>query len=249
MNLRARSAARRVTGRALRTTRRIRWGRPPVVARHCEWSVIASADDIVPSPNDRLVHLVLDAAQVALVTRLPELVERSRTGLQRKLVEQWPGEHYRLLAGLVEVLQPSLCVEVGTFTGMGTLALRPPAGNVVTFDIEPWKSFDDTLLRSDDFTNGIEQRIGDLADQRYFAEQLETLREADLIFVDGPKDGTFEHRFSALLLPALRGTKAVVVFDDIRVLNMLQLWRNLDAPKLDATSFGHWSGTGLAEML
>jgi hypothetical protein len=39
--------------------------------------------------------------------------------------------------------------------------------------------------------------------------------------------------------------RRVVVFDDIRVLPMLQLWRDLPFPKLDATSLGHWSGTGL----
>jgi hypothetical protein len=28
---------------------------------------------------------------------------------------------------------------------------------------------------------------------------------------------------------------------------MLDIWYNLDKPKLDLTSFGHWSGTGLVE--
>jgi hypothetical protein len=30
-------------------------------------------------------------------------------------------------------------------------------------------------------------------------------------------------------------------------LNMIELWRNVQKPKLDLTSFGHWSGTGLID--
>ncbi|MGH7312141.1 MAG: hypothetical protein ACREJV_03130 [Candidatus Rokuibacteriota bacterium] len=29
--------------------------------------------------------------------------------------------------------------------------------------------------------------------------------------------------------------------------NMLAIWREIRMPKLDVTSFGHWSGTGLVE--
>ena len=37
------------------------------------------------------------------------------------------------------------------------------------------------------------------------------------------------------------------LFDDIKMHTMLKFWRDLPLPKLDITSFGHWSGTGLAE--
>ncbi len=37
------------------------------------------------------------------------------------------------------------------------------------------------------------------------------------------------------------------MFDDIRVWNMLEIWRGIRRPKLDLTSFGHWSGTGLVD--
>ncbi len=35
------------------------------------------------------------------------------------------------------------------------------------------------------------------------------------------------------------------MFDDIRLMNMVEIWNNLAKPKLDLTSFGHWAGTGL----
>ena len=37
------------------------------------------------------------------------------------------------------------------------------------------------------------------------------------------------------------------VFDDIRQWTMLAIWRAVQRPKLDLTSFGHWSGTGLID--
>jgi hypothetical protein len=37
------------------------------------------------------------------------------------------------------------------------------------------------------------------------------------------------------------------MFDDIRLWNMLRTWRTINRPKLDLTSFGHWSGTGLVD--
>jgi hypothetical protein len=39
-----------------------------------------------------------------------------------------------------------------------------------------------------------------------------------------------------------------VVVDDIRLLEMVQLWRDLPYDKIDATSLGHWSGTGLLRL-
>ena len=75
----------------------------------------------------------------------------------------------------------------------------------------------------------------------------ELFRTAEVIFADGPKDGRFEQvlldRLEEIGLPQ----RPLVVFDDIRVWNMLAIWRGVRHPKLDITSFGHWSGTGLID--
>ncbi len=131
---------------------------------------------------------------------------------------------------------------------MGPLALLaavPADGSLVTYDIEPWNEVGETALRAEDFGGRLEQRLGDVADPQTLALELATLRRADLIFVDGPKDGVFEPAFVRSVLPQLRDRRRLVVFDDTRLLPMLQLWRDLDYPKQDVTSFGHWSGTGL----
>jgi predicted O-methyltransferase YrrM len=146
---------------------------------------------------------------------------------------------------LVEVTHATRAIEVGTFTGMGTLSLAHAAAHVQTYDLIAWNQFDNTLLRAGDFENSIEQRLGDLADAAFFDGEVAALRSAGVIFIDGPKDGVFEPAFISRLLPVLRGGQ-ILVFDDIRKLEMLSVWRDLPLPKLDVTSLGHWSGTGLA---
>ena len=216
-----------------------------VSARHAELSVISSADDLEPGPDDLLIDLLIEAARAAKSVDLTPVIDRCRTQEDARYVATWPGEHYRLLPALAQVLGANRVVEVGTYIGQGTLALRQAAQEVITYDIVPASEFPTSLLAEGDFSDGIEQRIGDLSDPDYFAANLEALRQADLIFVDGPKDGVFESALADLLFPALAERGTVVVWDDIRVMTMVNVWRQFPVPKLDATSFGHWSGTGL----
>jgi predicted O-methyltransferase YrrM len=196
-------------------------------------------------PSDDLLGLALTAAERARHLRLDDLAARCQTPLEASWINHWPGEHYRLLAALVEVAGVDLAIEVGTYTGMGALALAGAGARVQTYDLVPWDQFSHTLFHRDDFDDRISQRIGDLANQDYFDSQLDDLRAADLILIDGPKDGVFEPAFLSKLLPVLRAGQ-VLVLDDIRKLQMLQTWRDISLPKLDVTSLGHWSGTGLA---
>jgi hypothetical protein len=129
---------------------------------------------------------------------------------------------------------------------LSAVALGASGARVTTFDVIPWVEFDDSCLVSGDFARGLEQEIGDLSDPSFFAAQAETISAADLIFIDGPKDGNFEWRLAELLIPLLKGRGTLLVWDDIRLMNMVGFWNWLPIPKLDATSFGHWSGTGIA---
>jgi predicted O-methyltransferase YrrM len=219
----------------------------PVEARHAEWSVISSVDDLAP-PSDALVELLLAAGGIARGVDLAELEARSPAETAR-FVRTWPGEHYRLLPALATAFGASHVVEIGTFRGHGTLALLsalPAGGSLVTYDLEPWDRVTGSVLRAEDFGARLEQRLADVADETALERELPVLARAELIFVDGPKDGVFEPAFVRSVLPRLRDRRRLVVFDDIRLLPMVRLWRELDYPKLDATSFGHWSGTGIA---
>jgi predicted O-methyltransferase YrrM len=203
-------------------------------------------------PGEEILDVAFQAAKQASHIDLTWIEQRCPTEDQRLWVSQWPGEHYRMLSGLVRTVRPSLVVEVGTFTGMGLLALLDGSAaadtetKVVTYDIFPWPQIPGTLLRAEDFSSGrAEQRIGDLADDAYFTDQRQTLLDAELIFVDGPKDAKFEPIFFSRLLALLAGSRHVVMADDIHFLNMVQTWNGMPVEKLDITSFGHWSGTGL----
>ena len=226
--------------------------RIPVSSEHWRLSVISPPRPT--QPDAALLRFCLRAVSRAMDVSFAELGARS-AGAARYL-ELFPGEHYKLLAGIVGCLQDEggqlPIVEIGTFTGLSALAMASQLrnGKITTYDLVPWTSLQgDAALRAEDFSSGtIEQRLGDLADSRFFSENAATLSDARLIFMDGPKDGVFEYRFLRLLRAIPRTTKCLLVMDDIHVWNMLGLWSELDLPKVDMTSFGHWSGTGLCVL-
>lgn len=215
----------------------------PIDVRHAELSVIASADDDT-GPSQRLIDLSLATAKAAAPISLRHVSERMPA--PPYYPDVWPGEHYKLLAGLIEVMNPSLVIEIGTFTGLSALAMKS-ARKLVTFDIVQWDRFSDTCLRKDDFGETFVQVIDDVGENIEKHEGL--FRQAELIFVDGPKDGEWEPLFLEKLESLKLGHQPLVVMDDIRVWNMIKIWREVRRPKLDLTSFGHWSGTGLIDWV
>jgi predicted O-methyltransferase YrrM len=103
------------------------------------------------------------------------------------------------------------------------------------------------LVPADFEDKRLRQVLGDLSDREFFAQFADTLRKCDLLFVDAPKDNLFERallkNLSTISLPA----NAIIIFDDVRHWNMLSIWRELRKPKIDLTSFGHWTGTGVVD--
>jgi predicted O-methyltransferase YrrM len=200
--------------------------------------------------SDYLIDLALRAAQEAWHTELPDLSGRVAAD-GNDFTRIWPGEHYRLLAALVKLLQPKRVIEIGTFRGLSALALKkflPSAGKITTFDVVPWDSFPNTCLRPEDFEDDrLRQQIGDLSDPAVFEVDRSLIQEAELLFVDGPKDGVFERKLLEHLETVDFHKPLLVVMDDIRFWNMLAIWQDIARPKLDLTSFGHWSGTGLVD--
>src|SRR4051794_4287970 len=72
---------------------------------------ILSVDQNVPPPR-RLIELSLKAIRCALdEISFDELTKRPTIPDWFTI---WPGEHYRLLAAMVKVMQPKLIVEIGT---------------------------------------------------------------------------------------------------------------------------------------
>jgi predicted O-methyltransferase YrrM len=219
-------------------------------ARHVIPSYILSADDDPGRPDGFLMDVGLEAVALARSCDLSDIATRNPA--IGRFIDTWPGEHYRLLAGLVRALSPKTVVEIGTATGASALCLlkyMAPGSQLFTFDIEPWQRVEGSLLRADDFANGrLVQFVEDLTSPPGFNRHAERLAEADIIFIDAAKDGVMERRLLDMML-ALPCSKAVVLlFDDTRVPNMIGTWRSINRPKLDLTSFGHWSGTGITYL-
>ena len=175
----------------------------------------------------------------------------SRTGGGPRWYEQFPGEHYHLLTAICLLLRPSTIWEFGTDTGMSTVALLEclgSEGKIYTVDIDSWESKQHPWLRSDDFRSGrVTQVISDMKAAELFVRCRDSMTDAGLIFVDGPKDGSTETAFLELLTTVPFQRNPIIVFDDIRLMNMVFVWRSIQRPKMDMTSFGHWSGTGLVD--
>lgn len=220
------------------------YGRWPIATGHVESSLITP---VAGAPSDRLMDVALQAVQSARSVDLGWLSDRGRD----RFPDVWPGEHYKLLAALVSVLQPKTVVEIGTATGMSALAMKtalPGDGKIVTFDLYPWGEHPGSVLQVEDFADGrLEQRTDDLSTPPGWRANSEILRRAELIFVDAKHDGAQERKFLRGFDQIGLANAPVVVFDDIRVWKMLAFWQEIDRPKLDLTSFGHWSGTGLVD--
>ena len=211
-------------------------------------SAILSADDDPGRPTAPLIDLALRCISAAVDIDLSDISRRLRE--PPFLPDVWPGEHYKLLAGIVKTVKPQRVIEIGTAEGLSALALKKflhPSSRIVTFDVVPWSEFANHALTSSDFEDGrLQQVVADLTDLNVARQYAALLAEADIVFVDAAKDGKMEgiflENFSAVGLKE----NALIVFDDIRLLPMIPTWRQLAFPKMDLTSFGHWSGTGLA---
>ena len=221
----------------------------PFKSRHTEYSIVSSVDDDPAKPTQRLLDVSLSAIGFARSVDLSWL--SGRMPGPPYYPDVWPGEHYKLLAGLVLACKPKRVIEIGTAQGLGALSMKgslPVGSELITLDLIPWTEFKQNMLLPSDFEDGsLRQVLGDLSDQKFFDSFAGTLSGCDLLFVDAPKNVQFERAFLKKLSSIHLPPKALVIFDDIRLWNMLQIWREITKPKLDLTSFGHWSGTGIID--
>jgi len=170
----------------------------------------------------------------------------------------FPGDHYRLLSGLLTSMESSRplksIVEIGTHYGNGTRIFLDytKEASVASFDITSWEKHNTTYLTNKDFeSNGgrLVHYTDDLKKQDAFVKHAELLALSDFIMCDGPKDGVFEktflHKLSFLDMPKKR---RFLFLDDIQFLSEILLWRSIQSPKVDLTSFGHFTGSGLVDI-
>ena len=235
-----------------RANRRLRGELMPplyVESDHYVTTRLFSQYDEPYQPSPYLLHLALDMAREVEHVRLEELA--TRPAIESRMLLQWPGEHYKMLAALVRTLKPKRIVEIGTLHGWSALSMKeylPEDGRIDAFDILEWNKFTDSAFQQSDFADGrLVYHVEDLTDPAVVAHNHDTLANADLVFLDGPHDGDTEYRMIENFRKVKFVKNPVFVFDDIKMNDMLKFWRDLPLPKMDITSFGHYSGTGIAE--
>jgi len=219
--------------------------------RHSEPSTICSVDDDV-QPNQFLFDLALKAIQTAGF----ETISLSSNSLKihdSQWINIFPGEHYRILRAFSKILDASCIIEIGTFTGAGSVAFLQGNDHGVThtFDIFPWHENTSHITKENLDSGRIVYHVADLTTPTLFSQYRDLLNQADIIFSDGPKDGIFENKFLALSTQLDPKPNKLLILDDTKVLrnaNMIETWRRIQSPKLDITSFGHWSGTGIIDI-
>lgn len=220
----------------------------PTRAADKRYSGLFTALDQPGQPTPELLSFGLACASEALSIDLSSVSSRIRKG--DNYIDIYPGEHYKLLAAIIKKKHPAVVAELGTHLGYSALCMKPfmPAGgHIYTFDIIPWKQFEDTILREEDFQSGLTQFTDDLTKWDAVQKHRAMLESADIIFMDALKDGKQEYLFLENFSKVKFKKGCLFIFDDIRLWNMLDIWYHLDKPKLDMTSFGHWSGTGLVQ--
>jgi len=223
---------------------------PPVKARHSEYSILLSTDDDKSKHSEYLMDVAIDAIQAARKVDLGEVAKRAKRPPIYH-IDQWPGTHYRLLAGLMLTIKPKQVVEIGTGTGLSCLSMKkflPKGSKITTFDVQGWKEYPETHLEEGDFTDGnLLQHTDDLRDPEIVDRHRGVFERSEIIFIDAAKDGVMEQILMDNLRKISFKQKVLLVFDDIRLWNMLKIWRDIQEPKMDMTSFGNWTGTGFVE--
>ncbi len=223
---------------------------PAVTVEHGEYSMILSSHDENAFPTDTLIETSLQAISAARSIDLADLSKR--LFFPPYYPNIWPGEHYKLLCGFVEFLKPKIVIEIGTATGLSSLAMKKTLkkdSQIITFDLFSWEDDKNTVLEKKDFEDKrLIQYVDDISQQPTFNKYTSLLKESTMIFIDATHDGVLEKILLDKLSTIEFLNTCYIIFDDIRVWTMLKMWREITFPKLDLTSFGHWSGTGIIEI-
>lgn len=152
-------------------------------------------------------------------------------------------QHYRLLSYFSTLFNDCHIIDIGTHTGMSSLALSYNERNTVySFDISD--NVTNPFIRGRINIKNIFDNLWDKVNQKIWKKKI---LESKFIFLDvDPHDGELEMEFITFLKEI--GYPGFVICDDIWYFENMRnhFWYKLNKNYCyDVTEFGHWSGTGI----
>lgn len=151
-------------------------------------------------------------------------------------------EHYRLLAYISSLYNNANILDIGTYKGFSALALSKNKNNkVYSYDLS--NEIEIEYLK--DHTNlctNIEFKVENILLHKNL------ILNSPFIMLDTAHDGIFENIFINFLIEI--NWKGLLLLDDIHEYTELtKIWNEIKLEKYDITEKGHWSGTGLINII
>lgn len=210
-----------------------------------DWVPVVPQTELLPRLEERHASFLVHVLSETITSDVHEVAACLIEQTDRDYALMWPGEHYRLLAGFASAMKPALAIEIGTWQGAAAAVLAEKSSRVVTFDVVPLDQIPGAIVDLFQRHPNVTQVISDLMLEANRGAYAELFQDADLVFVDGPKDGVFEPAVVPKILEMMR-SGSIMILDDIRFACMQELWRlGINYPRIDIGSFGHSSGTGV----
>ena len=183
--------------------------------------------------------IVLDKKEIDAIDLSPldKYVEWNKHNFQYFNLEAGK-EHYKLLAYFSKVLTCKKLVDIGTYLGFSSVALSyDTEKHVESYDIFNWLPDDDTVTAES--RENVTLNVGD-----YMSDFNDIIKDTDFILIDIDHTGATEKEIMNILRDV--GYKGLVMLDDIGLNeDMKKFWDEIPEKKIDISSVGHWSRTGL----
>jgi hypothetical protein len=166
--------------------------------------------------------------------------------------------HYNLLTAIASTTKSKKIIEIGTASGSSLWAWLQSNNvkEILTWDVDtpipensgwlPNISVKEVVHNAIVNDSRWTQYIENLTDHNVWSLRCNQIKDADIIFIDGPHDGYTEVKLMNNISSLNNNKQILLLFDDIKVSSMVRFWDLLNLEKLDLTSIGHQSGTGIA---
>lgn len=146
-------------------------------------------------------------------------------------------EHYKLIAYLSKFTENRI-IDIGTYFGFSALAASFYNKQVTTYDVCDWIPDDESKLTAKNNDN-ITFKLMDCCND------MEEIVKSDIVILDiDPHSGEQE----LVIMKALKdvGFQGIVYLDDIHLNEQMNsFWDGIKEKKIDVTSVGHFSGSGI----